>query len=57
MGGAIDQHGISYKAGEAKTLTAEIENVEQDYFKCLLSFPGAASDITVSNITVYDITE
>lgn len=57
MGGAIDQHGISYKAGEAKTLTAEIENVEQNYFKCLLSFPGAASDITVSNITVYDITE
>ena len=57
MGGSIDQHGISYVAGESKTLTAEIENVERDYFKCLLSFPGAASDITVSNVIVYDITE
>ncbi len=55
--GSIDQHGITYNAGEEKTLTAEITGIESETFNCLLSFPGAASDITVSNITVYDITE
>ncbi len=57
MTGAIDQHGIAYEAGVNKTLTAEITGANQAYFKCLLSFPGAASDITVSNIKVYDVTE
>ncbi|MCR4733800.1 MAG: Ig-like domain-containing protein [Treponema sp.] len=54
----IYQHPISYEAGVAKVLTAEIEPTEDmSLFKCLLSFPGAASTIKVSNITVYDITE
>ena len=55
--GSIDQHGITYEAGEAKTLTAEITGIDSEVFNCLLSFPGDASDITVPNITVYDITE
>ncbi len=51
------QHPLSYVANEPKTLTQEIEPVEDmDAFNCLLSFPGAESVITVSNIIVYDIT-
>ena len=57
MKASILQQGIVYEAGLAKTLTAEVNGADQEYFKCLLSFPGQASDITVSNIKVYEITE
>lgn len=57
LAGKIDQHGIAYDGGEAKTLTAEFDGADLDYFKCLLSFPGEASTIIISDVIVYDITE
>lgn len=58
--GYIIEQGISYVAGEAKTLVKEIEfSASFETFQCILAFGSNANaaNITVSNITVYDITE
>ena len=57
IAGSFFRPETEFKAGEPTVLTAEITGVETDYFKCIFAFPGAASTITISDITVYDITE
>lgn len=57
IAGSFYRPETEFKAGEPTVLTAEITGVETDYFKCIFAFPGAASTITISDITVYDITE